>query len=103
MGRNLTHPKGRDGTSRPIGSTERCQGSAEDDLEEAEGVDGIVGEGVLVADLGFFVDSALVDAFIRGRAGARWVRMEDGGRADANEGLELGELGGNRGGGRRVV
>lgn len=98
-----THPKGRDGTSGAIGSTQSRQGGAEDDLEEAEGVDGVVGEGMLVSDLGFFVDSALVDAFIRGRAGARWVRMEDGGRADANEGLELGELGRNRGGGRRVV
>ena len=102
MSRKFTHPKSRDSTSGPIGGTERCPGGAENDLEEAEGVDGVVGEGMLVADLGFFVNSALIDPFIGSGPGARWVKMEDRGRADANEGLELGKLGWNRGGGRRV-
>ena len=103
ISRKQTRPESRDGTSWSIRSTKGRQGGAENNLEEAEGAGGVVGEGMLVANLGFFVDSALVDASIRSGAGARWVRMENGGRADANEGLELGELGWNRGDDRRVI
>ena len=63
-----------DSSSGAVGGTEGCYGSADDDLSHSGDVDDVVADVVLPAHPGFFVDGALVDAFVRCWACQGWMR-----------------------------
>ena len=91
------------GGGGPGCGAQRSEGGADDDLQHVAGVDEVIAELVAEFDCAFFIDSAFVDSFVRGRAGGEggvgvdWVREEGSGRDDTGQGLEFEEVGGATG------